>query len=304
MRIYRGLNRIKKFKSPVVALGVFDGVHIGHRQILEAAVKKAQATGGESLAVTFYPHPQKQQSLYSLSHRLKLIAQIGIDACIVINFSPAFAGMEAGDFIRNIIVKKIGASFIYVGKNFRFGRQAKGGWELLKNLSREYNYSLRLFNVIKINRLPVSSSRIRRLITGGKLAAAKKLLSRPVTVFGSVVRGISLGRKMGFPTANINPHHEILPPSGVYAVKVILNEKKINGVCNIGRKPTVLVGYQPEKHVEVYLFDFNKNIYGKDLEIRFVKKMREERKFPTLKHLSCQISKDIKKARKLLSEVT
>ncbi len=286
----------------MVALGVFDGVHLGHRLILKAAVGKARAINGTSVAVTFYPHPQKEQSLYSLQHRLRLISEIGIDVCIVIKFSPAFAKIAAEDFIRKILVGKVGVRFVYVGKNFRFGRHAGGDCRLLEKLSGECNYRLKVFKVIKINHRLISSSRIRKLITKGKLATAQKLLSRPVTVLGTVIKGISLAGKLGFPTANINPHHEILPPSGVYAVKAIFQGKALDAVCNIGRKPTVLRGRNTaEKHVEVYIFNFSKNIYGKDLEVQFVKKIRAEKKIPTLAYLASQISKDVKKAKNILS---
>ncbi|MFA5155863.1 MAG: riboflavin biosynthesis protein RibF [Candidatus Omnitrophota bacterium] len=300
MKIIYGIEKIGKFSKPVIALGVFDGVHLGHKHILRAAVKKAREINGTSVVVTFYPHPQKEQSLYSLEHRLRLIAAIGIDACIVINFSPAFAKIKAEDFIRKMICGRIGAAFIFVGKNFRFGYRAAGSRRLLENLARECGYKLKVFAAIKTNRRLISSTRIRRLITMGRLSTAQKLLTRPVTVLGTVVKGISLARKIGFPTANINPHHEILPPSGVYAVKVFFEGKNFNGVCNIGRKPTVTAG-RKDKHVEVYIFNFNRNIYGKDLEIRFIKKIREEVEFPTLKHLACQIAKDVKKAKIILS---
>lgn len=300
MKIFHGLEKIGKFRKPVVALGVFDGVHIGHRYILKEAVKKAREIKGTSVVVTFYPHPQKQQSLYSLQHRLRLIEEIGIDACIVINFSSAFAKIKAEDFIRKIIDGVIGAHFVYVGENFRFGLKAKGDCKLLNNFSRECGYKLKVFKVIKTNRQLISSTRIRKLITGGKLKAAQKLLLRPVTVLGTVIKGISLARKIGFPTANINPHHEILPPSGVYIVKVVLDKKFFSGICNIGRKPTVQ-GHNKEKHVEVFIFNFSKNIYGKDLEIQFIKKIREERKFSSLMQLASQIARDSKKAKNILS---
>jgi riboflavin kinase / FMN adenylyltransferase len=302
MKIYYGLEKVRKFRKPVVALGVFDGVHLGHGLILKAAVKRAREINGTSVVVTFYPHPQKEQSLYSLQHRLRLIAEIGIDACVVIKFSPVFAQIKAEDFVRKILVGKIGARFIYVGKNFRFGRQAKGDCGLLEKLSGEYSYGLKVFKVIKISHRLISSSRIRRLITRGKLATAEKLLSRPVTVLGTVIKGISLAGRIGFPTANINPHHEILPPSGVYAVKAIFQGRALDAVCNIGRKPTALLGRNSaEKHVEVYIFNFSKNIYGKDLEVRFVKKIRAEKRIPTLKYLASQISKDVQKAKNILS---
>ncbi len=307
MKIIYGLKGIKRYKKPVVALGVFDGVHRGHRYILKETVKKAKDINGTSIVATFYPHPQDKQSLYSLKHRLRLIAESGIDVCIVIRFNRAFASISAVDFIRDILAAKVGAYFIYIGKNFRFGKSAKGDLGLLKKLSAAHNYKVKAFDVIKINHQPVSSTYIRKLITEGNLALARKMLCRPVTVLGTVVRGISLARQIGFPTANIDPHHEILPPSGVYIVKVNLNNKIFNGICNIGRKPTLLNYRLPpavrraQKHIEVYIFGFNKNIYGKDLEIEFIRKIREEKKFTSIEFLAGQIKKDIKQAEDTLS---
>ncbi len=277
-------------------MGVFDGVHIGHRHILKEVVRKARDLEGTSIVVTFYPHPQGEQSLYSLSHRLRLIAELGVNACVVIKFDSKFSKISAGDFVKKFLISKLGAEFIYIGKNFRFGRFAKGDSAFLYKLSQVYGYKVKDFRVIKINRQPISSTYIRKLITAGKLPLARRLLQRPVTILGTVIRGMSLARKLGFPTANINPHHEILPPSGVYVVKIIFADNIFKGICNIGRKPTVLKakGQQSkDKHVEVYIFGFNKNIYGKDLEIQFLRRIRDEKKFPSLKALSKQIKKDI-----------
>ena len=285
---------------------MFDGVHIGHRAILSAVVKKAMAIRGTSMAVTFFPHPQGQSSLYSLEHRLRLIAELGIDICVVIKFSRAFARILAQDFIKNILVKKINAHYVYVGRNFRFGRAALGDYKLLEKFSRTHGFKLKVFDVIKINHRNISSTYIRRLTAAGNLALAKKLLGRPVSVLGTVIRGTSLAKKLGFPTANINPHHEVLPPSGIYAVQVIFNKDNLNGVCYIGRHPTfsmqgLAVRIKNLKHVEVHIFNFNKDIYAKDIEIQFLKKIREEKKFASLSPLVTQIKKDIKLTRKIFS---
>lgn len=306
MKIIYGYKNIKKFKNPVVVLGVFDGVHQGHRYILKQAVKKARLIRGDCIVVTFYPHPQKEMSLYSLKHRLRLIEELGVDVCIIIKFNRKFSLITADNFIKNILAAKIKPKYIYIGKNWTFGKSARGDYKLLDKLSNVYNYKLKAFGILKSNHLPISSTCIRGLIARGKLNAACKLLGRPVTVFGTVVKGISLAKKMGFPTANIDPHHEILPPSGVYLVKAIIGDEKFNGLCNIGRKPTLPDKYRvlkikKEKHVEVHIFDFNKDIYGKDLEINFIRKLRDEKKFPSLNLLAAQIKKDILQARKILS---
>lgn len=308
MKVVYGYNKINKVRNAVVALGIFDGMHLAHRYILNEAVKKAQAISGKSVVVTFYPHPQNQKSLYSLEHRLRLMAELGIDICVVIKFTRAFSRITTIKFVEDILAEKIGAKFIFVGKNFRFGKDASGDCRLLKELSGVYDYSLRVFNIINTKSGRVSSTYVRKLITAGKIQVAQGLLSRPVSVFGTVIKGISLARKLGFPTANIDPHHEILPPSGVYIVKVLFRDKVFDGVCNIGRKPTVLRNKKNaevvrDKHVEVYIFDFDKNIYGKDLEIQFIRKLRQEKKFSSINLLAEQIRRDITLAKRIISRL-
>jgi len=299
MIVLRGVRKVRKFKSPIVALGVFDGVHRGHCNILKSASSCAHDIRGTSIALTFDPHPQKEESLTSLEHRLRLIASQGIDVCLIVNFNKNFQNISAEDFIKDILVNKLRAAFIFVGANFKFGKGAQGNINTLRKFSKIYNYKLKFSKVIKIKNRPVSSTSIRALIKKGNLEGAKRLLSRPVTVWGSVIRGTKMGSRLGFPTANINPHHEVIPPQGVYAARIILGARKFNGVCNIGARRTF---YKHGKtHIEVHLFDFHKNIYGKFLEIEFIKKIRDEKKFPSAASLIDQIRKDITFAKALLS---
>ncbi|MFA5357174.1 MAG: bifunctional riboflavin kinase/FAD synthetase [Candidatus Omnitrophota bacterium] len=299
MKIIYGINKVGRFRKPVVALGVFDGVHIGHRHILKSAVAKAKNIGGTSMVVTFWPDPHKEQSIYSLEHRLRLIGDIGIDICVVIRFNQRFSGIPAGNFIKNILVEKIGVKYIYIGNNYRFGKDGRGDLKSLRKLSSLYGFSVKPFDILKINSKAVSSTYIRKLITRGKLKEAERLLSRPVSVLGTVIKGASLGRKLGFPTANIDPHHEVLPPSGIYATLAIKNNKKLKGACYIGTRPTFVK--QKEKQVELFIFDFKKDIYGEYLEIQFVKKIRDDRKFASTDLLVRQIKKDIFYARRVFS---
>lgn len=300
MEIIHGINQIKKFKKPVVTIGVFDGVHLGHRNILQAAVKKARSIRGTSVVLTFWPHPQKEENIYSLEHRLRLIDELGIDVCIVANFNHNFAKIEAVDFIENILFKKIGVYYIYVGKNFTFGKNAKGDVKALQELSKKYNFKLKIFDVIKVNNKPISSTYIRNLIKKGNLNTAQRLLVHPVSILGTVIKGDFLGRKIGFPTANINPHHEVIPPNGVYAVRIVFNDRKLKGVCYIGTKPTFKLE-TAKTHIEVYIFNFEKSIYGKYLEIQFIKKIRDEKKFASSFTLTEQIHKDIRTVQHLNS---
>ncbi|MCX5712895.1 MAG: bifunctional riboflavin kinase/FAD synthetase [Candidatus Omnitrophica bacterium] len=294
MKVIRGIAGVRKFKNPVVALGVFDGVHLAHQHILKSTANIARRIHGTAIVVTFWPHPQKQESLYSLKHRLFLISRLGIDACIVINFSSEFASLSAEDFIKKILVQKISARYICVGDNFRFGRYAQGTVGLLKKFSKIYNYRLKVFDVIKIKSVPVSSTLIRRLILRGELRKAGRLLKKPVTVLGTVIKGDMLARGFGFPTANINPHHEILPPNGIYAVRVNSEGKNYKGICYIGRRPTFLKKAQDTcRRVEVHIFNLKKDLYKKDLEIQFVSFIRKERRFDSKEDLIKQVKKDI-----------
>ncbi len=287
---------------------MFDGVHRGHREILKAAVRKAHSIKGTSVVLTFWPHPQKEESLYSLKHRLRLIEELGIDVSIVIYFNQEFASISALNFVQDILVKKIGAHYLYVGKNFRFGKNAAGDYRALEGLSSVYDFKLKVFAVIRSHNKPISSTYIRALIKKGDLSTAQNLLCHPVAVLGTVTKGARLGRRLGFPTANINPHHEVLPLSGVYAVRIIFNQRELKGICYIGTKPTLKVqgrrqeaGGGKEKYVEVYIFNFKKNIYGKYLEIQFVKRIRGERKFASIQALAEQVKKDISLVKRLFS---
>ena len=303
MKIIYGVHAIRRYPRPVVALGVFDGVHRGHRLILSQAVAKAKDIKGTSVVVTFSPHPQKQQSIYSLDHRLRILAQIGIDVCVVIGFTRAFSNVTAENFVRDILVRKLGSAYIYIGKNFRFGKGASGSVRLLKKLSPSLKFGLKAFGVKKFRSRNISSTAIRRLIASGRLVQAQRLLSRRVSVFGTVVKGVSLAARLGFPTANIDPHHEVLPPPGVYAVEVILGTKRLRGVCNIGFRPAFARrrASDTDLRVEVHIFDFKKNIYGRFLEVQFVKYMRPEKRFTGPETLAAQIKKDVQTARNYFS---
>jgi len=298
MKIFFWPGAVKRYKGPVVALGVFDGVHAGHGRVLLGAVKKAKETGGKSVVVTFFPHPRKQESIYSLPHRLRILDSLGIDACVVIKFNRSFARLSAVDFISRILVKKIGASYIYVGENFRFGKGASGTAAFLKKCQGRFGFSVKVFKTVKSGGKLISSTHIRALIKQGSLFQASRLLTRPVSVFGTVVKGVSVAGGMGYPTANVDPHHEVLPPCGIYAVTVCIGDRTFKGACYIGSSPTFSLN---SKRVEVHIFDFDKNIYGKEIEIRFIKKIRDEARFSSKALLAARIKKDIKAAKIILS---
>jgi len=334
MKVIRGLKHLKRpSRGSCVAIGVFDGVHIGHQKIIKAVVQAAREKGLASIVLTFDPHPSrilrpdsKTPSLISLDHRIKLIEKLGADILIVLKFTKAFASMPAEKFVKNILINKLGAREIVVGENFYFGRGGGSGARALTSLraspeGERSNLKKRLLrrpfrpirndgrlqvNVIepvKIAGSIVSSSRIRKLIIEGILREAEILLGRPVSVLGTVVSGARIGRCLGYPTANINPHHEVIPPSGVYAVKAGIDGRLYGGVLNIGTKPTFYAPRDMEPAIEVNIFGFNKHIYGRDIEVRFVKKLRDEIRFRKIEDLVAQIRKDTALARKILKGV-
>lgn len=280
-------------------MGVFDGVHRGHQLILRATVDKAKRINGTSVALTFWPHPQKQESLCSIEHRLRLIGSTGVDVCIVLNFSPSFARISARDFMKNILAAKIGSRYIYIGKDFRFGRNASGDYGLLKKYSHNLGFKVYGLRILRMHGAALSSTSIRRLIRNNELEKASRMLGRRVSILGSVIRGGELARRWGVPTANVKAHHEVIPPDGIYAAYVLLGERKYKGICYIGSKPT----FKPEsksRHIEVNIFNFSRDIYSQQLEVQFVRKIRDDRKFASAGALIKQIRKDISCAKKTL----
>jgi riboflavin kinase/FMN adenylyltransferase len=296
MQTIFGLTNLKKkFKDTVVVIGVFDGVHRGHRYLIKKALSASQNLNKKLVCVTFYPHPKGEPCLISLKHRLNLIAQLGVESCVVTRFSRSFARIPAEDFIGNILVKLFSPGLIFVGENFRFGYKASGTVCLLKQFEKYFGYKVKAVKELTLAGEKISSRALRALIASGQLKEAEKLLGRPVSVLGTVIKGHKRGRMVGYPTANINPHHEVLPKEGVYAVKVLYHRRKYKGLCNIGRRPT-FSHTADSKTIEVHLFNFRKNIYGQDLEIQFAQRLRDEKKFSSLGFLAAQIQKDALKA--------
>lgn len=298
-------------RKTVAAIGIFDGVHLGHRRIIRAAVIACRAMSTakkirvRSVVITFDPHPLKIlrpykpiPSIMSTAHRVRLIRELGADACLVIRFTKKFSNLKPRDFVKKILVDRFRVLELFVGTNFVFGKGNTGDTALLKRFGREYGFKVTVVPMVKVGGKIISSTAIRDLITRGRLAEASRMLGRPVTVFGTVVSGASRGRLLGYPTANIDPHHEAIPPSGVYAVRVRLGNKKFGGALFIGHRPTF---GEREPVIESHIFDFRSMIYGEDIEVTFVKRLRGVRKFAGHEKLVEQIRKDDAYARRILS---
>ncbi|MFH1479069.1 MAG: bifunctional riboflavin kinase/FAD synthetase [Candidatus Omnitrophota bacterium] len=295
---------LPKLKSACVSIGIFDGVHRGHQKILKKLVNVSKSLDAVSVAVTFDPHPRKVLNpasnvpfLTSFEHRLRLIKELGIGQILVVKFTKSLSRMDADGFIKKVLMRRFDIKAIVVGKDFLFGSKKKGDFLLLKRLSKIYRFRLFGIKSVRSNKEYVSSTRIRSLVESGDLREASKLLGRRVTVLGTVVKGRKIGRVLGFPTANIDPHHEAIPPSGVYAVSIFLNNRDHRGVLNIGRRPTFLKNSEPT--IELHILDFKKNIYNRDIEIAFIKKIRDEIRFDSAEKLKKRILVDIKRVREL-----
>ena len=286
-----------KIRNLVASIGIFDGVHRGHQKILKKLVGEAKKRKTKSLVITFYPHPRKVLKsdsniplLTSLKHRLRLIEDFNVDFILVIKFTKYFSKMKAEDFVKKILVDKLNVKTLIVGKDFLFGYKERGDFRLLKNVSKKYGFKVFGIESLKLKKGLVSSTRVRHLIEKNNLKEASLMLGRKVTVLGTVVKGRRIGRKLGFPTANINPHHEAIPGSGVYTVDVRMKKKVYKGVLNIGTRPTFSKDKEPS--IELHILNFKKDIYGKNIEITFKRRIRKERKFNSVEALRKQIKID------------
>ncbi len=309
MTIIKGLKNFNtlKYKGPVVvAIGTFDGVHIAHKQIIKKAVRTAARLKGTSVVLTFYPHPMRVTNpdkspalLTSIEHRIALIDELKPDVCLIVDFRKSFAGMDPKSFIDNVLIGYLCVSHVIIGKNFNFGKNKSGNVKLLKAAAEKGGFRVDALESIKSAGKVISSSFIRSLVEKGKLHAAGKLLGRRFSVLGTVVKGDSRGRVLGFPTANIDPHQEALPPNGVYAVKAKIKNKLYGGMLNIGKRPTF---YQDADKlaIEANIFNFNRYLYGQVIELFFLKKIRNEKKFRSAELLKKQLQRDSLRTKTIL----
>ena len=309
MKVFNHLDQIiEPFKHAVITIGNFDGVHIGHQALFHEAIEKAETLGGTSVAMTFEPHPLRVMkpnnhppliTLYE--QKSELIERTGIDVLICVPFTLEFAALSAEQFVRDLLVQKIGMKAIVVGQDYNFGKNRQGDLDLLKSYGPEYGFEVIVAAWIKSARAladRVSSTRIRELVTDGLMAQAEKMLGRNYQIRGRVVTGRDRGGKLlGIPTANINLHDELCPKTGIYAVTVECRSKKYNGVANIGYSPTF---DDHEFTVEVHIFDFDNDIYGEKIRVNFIERIRDEKKFSNIAELIDQIKRDIIAARKIL----
>lgn len=294
-------------KKVSAAIGVFDGVHLGHQQVIGQTIEKARQESGISVVITFDRHPSSVLShqhapplIYPLEKRLEVIETLGADTVYLIRFDKEFSKITGEQFIRDLCCNFKRLDHVCVGHDFSFGCGRGGNVQLLEKLGRELHFSVQGLSHWLFEGQTVSSTRIREAIRLGAFTTASQMLGRPYTLVGKVVEGDHLGRQLGFPTANLDSIQLALPPTGVYAARVVFGEKNSSAVVNIGRRPTLKFP-TPRLQIEAHLLDFNGDLYGRTLELRFLEKLRDEQRFPSLDALKTQINADISKARILES---
>ncbi len=290
-----------------LAIGVFDGVHRGHQTVIGRARDTARESGGDAVALTFDPHPLRVLApdkapplLTSTAHKLRLIEALGVATCVVLRFDEDFAHTPPADFIASVVRALPDSHRICVGSRFRFGHHRAGDVALIRELSARFGYQAEEITSVMAGADMISSSAIRRHVQAGQLDRAATMLGRPFSVLGAVTRGDQLGRQLGYPTANLVPGNEVLPPDGVYAVRIATGAHRLAGMANIGIRPT-LARRSADRRLEVHIFDFADDLYGTELEVEFLAALRPEQQFASLADLRAQLTRDEQAARALLA---
>jgi len=299
MEILLGVDQIKKpFVNPVVTLGNFDGVHLGHQRIFERLKNEAAKIRGEPLVITFEPHPLKILSprhcpplITPFKKKMLLIEEMGIDKVICIEFSLAFAEISPFEFVRDFLAEKINTKKVIIGYNYHFGKGKSGDAETLKKICKRFNIEVDVMEALIVDHIIISSSKIRELIQEGNVEKASKLLGRDYPIIGKVIEGAGRGNTLGFPTANLEISEELYPKTGVYAVEVLWKNQVFKGLANVGYNPTF---HSKTFSLEVHILSFNQKIYGDEIQVNFKRRIRDEIRFDSPSHLIDQIRKDIR----------
>lgn len=311
MRIFKGFENYQKINHPVVTIGTFDGVHKGHQKLLTEINEIAAAENGESLLLTFWPHPrfvvknqaQSLKLLNTMEEKTKLLAHYGLDNLLILPFTPEFSELSPRAYVEKILVAQINTKVLVVGHDHRFGKNRSGDFDSLAQMSPEFGFSLSKISAQDINKVAVSSTKVRKNLVSGNIKRANAYLGHLYSLTAKVAHGQKIGRTIGFPTANlqIDEDYKLIPAKGVYAVKVYAQNKWYNGMLNHGHKPTVSAA-EEEAQLEVHLFDFQEDLYQQEIKVFFLSRIRSEEKFDTLEDLKAQLEKDRLAAKEVAAE--
>lgn len=310
MRIFNNIAQVRNIPNAVVTIGTFDGVHIGHQAIFKKMKELAQSVDGQTVVVTFSPHPRQVLNIDSSNLRficteeekLKRFEQLGIDNVVVIKFTKEFARTPSDEFIKDFIIERIKPSYIVVGYDHHFGKNRMGDFELLSKLGQQFNFKVERVEAQDVDEVAVSSTKIRHALAIGDVATANRLLGYPYSVTAEVVRGNMIGRTIGFPTANLElpKEYRLINNAGVYTCLVDLNGTTYKAMANIGKRPTIGDRDDDNFIIEVNIFDFDQDIYGQHITVHFLDRIRSEVKFNGLEELKAQLNQDRERAKMML----
>src|SRR5882762_7366918 len=301
MRLFHGTDNADIARPTVLTLGVFDGLHLGHQFIMKTVVERARAIGAVPTVITFEPHPRAvlhpesaPPLLQTFDQKIEALGVLGIEQTIVIHFDEAFSQIRAEDFLRDVVVDRLQAKEVYLGRGFAFGHNREGNIELLRRVSAELGFLADEVPEVQFRSQRVSSSKIRKLLSEGRVSLARRLLGRPYGVEGRVERGAERGATLGFPTANLHPHNRVIPRNGVYVTGTLIDGQWRRSVTNLGVRPTF--GVEKEPSVETFVMNWAGDLYGDVVRVRFLRRLRDERKFGSVAELTAQIEKDVSRA--------
>lgn len=310
MKVHHHINEFDPLGPVVLTQGTFDGVHYGHQQILKRVVSQAKAMDGESVLLTFFPHPRlvlypddnDLKLLNSLEERIELVEKLGVDHMVILPFTKEFAKLSPEEFVREILVNKLRVKKLIIGYDHRFGKNRRGSFKDMLRFSKLFGFSLEEITAQEIADCTVSSTKIRKALLDGDVNEANALIGRPYTLKGEVMHGSKKGKELGYPTANIHveAQYKLIPSNGVYAVKIYHDDREYTGMLNIGDNPTFA---DKNWSIEVHIFEFDKNIYNQTVEIAFIQRMRDEMKFSSVDELIQQMKEDEVNAKEILKDI-
>jgi riboflavin kinase / FMN adenylyltransferase len=307
MKTFESLNNFDHFPNSVLTIGNYDGIHLGHKQIIERVRARAAEISGTSMLMTFNPHPLSVLRpdnhlglITPINLRKRIIEDSGIDVLLLLPFTDEFRFTGPEAFVKDILIEKLGIKGLVVGYDFKFGKEGKGNTDILKNLSGQYGFFFEAVDAITLNNEKIGSNRIRKLIMAGDVKKAELFLGRPYSIEGNVLKGYGRGGDIGFPTINIETEFEIIPKNGVYISEVEVDDKKFRSVTNIGYNPTF---NNQDRSIETFILDFSDNLYGKGVALHFHERIRDEIKFSNVDELKHRIGMDVNAARSFFDRV-